>query len=112
MYLSLSLAGDELHVGAAGAGERLDGEYLVVEVSVGEPVLGPVVEVGLHVDGSGGSLVLSHREELREGCRAHDGRLVVLRVGADLVARPVAAQRAQLSDAGPSARVELDRLSG
>lgn len=77
-------------------------------------MLGPVVEVVLHVDGSRGALVLSHREVLREGRGADNRRLVVLRVRADLVRRPVAVDAAELSDAGAGARVVLyvvsDRL--
>lgn len=64
-----------------------------------------VVEVVASGNGTGVALAAAHGEELLEGARSGDGRLVGAGVGALLVGGTVGADRANLSDTA-GARVE------
>jgi len=87
------------------ATEGLDSNDLVVEVLVGEAVLGPGVEVVGSGDGTGSTLVLTDRPVLGEGGGTSDGGLVGASVGAESVDGAVRGDRAELGHAA-GARVE------
>lgn len=87
------------------AREGLDSNDLVVEVLVGEAVLGPGVEVVGSGDGTGGTLVLTDRPVLGEGGGTSDRGLVGASVGAEGVDGAIRSDRAELGHAA-GARVE------
>ena len=95
----------DLDVSRAGSAERLDGKHLVVEVAGGESVVLPGSEVVGDSDSAAGALALADREVLAESAGALDGRLVDLRVLADLVGRAVAGDAADGLGAADRARV-------
>lgn len=94
-----------LDVGGSSAAEGLDGEHLVVEVAGGEAVVLPSIEVVGDGDGSAGALALADGEVLAESAGALNGRLVDLRVLADLVGAAVAGDAADGLGAAYAARV-------
>ena len=87
------------------AGEGLNSNDLVVEVLVGEAVLGPGVKVVGSGDGTGSTLVLTDRPVLGEGGGTSDGGLVGASVGAEGVDGAIRSDRAKLGHAA-GARVE------
>jgi hypothetical protein len=87
------------------AREGLDSNDLVVEVLVGETVLGPGVEVVGSGDGTGRTLVLTDRPVLGEGGGTSDRGLVGAGISAESVDGTVRGDRAELGHAA-RARVE------
>ena len=94
---------DRIHLGhshgsGTSARESLNSKNLVVEVLVGEAVLGPGVEVVGSGDGTRSTLALPDGPVLGESGSASDGRLVGASVGAEGVGRAVRGDAAELSN--------------
>ena len=82
----------------SGAREGLDSDDLVVEVLVGEAVLGPGIEVVGSSNSTRGTLALPDGPVLGEGGSTSDGRLVGASVGALDIGGAVGLNLAELGD--------------
>lgn len=69
--------------------ESLNGQDLVIEIAIAEPVLGPDLEVVGSSNRTRGALALTNRPILCEGAGSSDGWLVGSCVGADGVGTAV-----------------------
>jgi hypothetical protein len=88
------------HGSGSSARESLNSQDLVVEVLVGEAVLGPGTEMSCCVYSAGSALVLPDGPVLGEGAGSGDGGLVGASVGALHVVGAVDVDRAELGHAG------------